>query len=155
VIRFIDRHRDRFGVEPICRALQFAPSTCWSAKRRPPSARSIRDEELKVKSRRVLEENYRVYGAPKIWAQLNREGITVARCTVERLMRDLGIQGIVRGKPKRTTVPADDTAARPADLVDGQFTVPAPNRLWVADITYLRTWSVDHGGYGDCVSEDL
>ena len=85
MIRFIDGHRDRFGVEPICSALQFAPSTYWSAKRRPPSARSIRDEELKLEIRRVFGENFGVYGAPKIWAQLNREGIEVARCTVERL----------------------------------------------------------------------
>lgn len=91
--------------------------------------------------RRVFEENFGVYGAPKIWAQLNREGIGVARCTVERLMRALGIQGAVRGKPKRTTIASDDPAARPADLVDRQFTVPAPNRLWVADLTYVRTWS--------------
>ena len=89
----------------------------------------------------MFEENFGVYGAPKVWAQLNREGISVARCTVERLMRQLGIQGAVRGKPRRTTIPADDPAARPADLVDRQFTVPAPNRLWVADITYVRTWS--------------
>jgi putative transposase len=138
---FIDAYRDRFGVEPICRVLQFAPSTYWSAKRRPRSARSIRDEELKVEVERVFDENFGVYGAPKIWAQLNREGIRVARCTVERLMRDLEIQGAVRGKPKRTTIPADDPAARPADLVDRQFTATAPNRLWVADLTYVRTWS--------------
>jgi putative transposase len=141
VISYIDAHRDRFGVEPICKALQFAPSTYWSHKRRPPSARSIRDEELKPEILRVFEENFEVYGAPKVWAQLNREGIPVARCTVERLMRQLGIQGAVRGKPRRTTIPADDPAARPADLVDRQFSVPAPNRLWVADITYVRTWS--------------
>ena len=141
MIRFIDTHRDRFGVEPICRALQFAPSTYWSAKRRPPSARSIRDEELKLEIQRVYEENFGVYGAPKVWVQLNREGIEVARCTVERLMADLGIQGAVRGKPKRTTVAAGSSAARPADLVDRQFGAPAPNRLWVADITYVSTWS--------------
>lgn len=138
---FIDVYRDRFGVEPICRVLQFAPSTYWSAKRRPRCARSVRDEELKTEIRRVHRENFGVYGAPKIWAQLNRERIRVARCTVERLMRDLGIQGAVRGKPKRTTIPADNPAARPADLVDRQFTASAPNRLWVADLTYVRTWS--------------
>ena len=138
---FIDEYRDRFGVEPICEVLQFAPSTYWSRKRRPPSARSIRDEEMKPEIRRVFDENFRVYGAPKIWAQLNREGIRVARCTVERLMRDLGLQGAVRGKPKRTTIPAGDPTARPADLVDRDFTAPAPNRLWVADLTYVRTWS--------------
>ena len=137
---FIDAYRGRFGVEPICRVLQFAPSTYWSAKRRPRCARQVRDEELKPEVQRVYDENFGVYGAPKIWAQLNREGIRVARCTVERLMRDLGIQGAVRGKPKRTTIP-DDAAARPADLVDRQFTAATPNRLWVADLTYVRTWS--------------
>ncbi len=138
---FIDAFRDRFGVEPICRVLQFAPSTYWSQKRRPRSARSIRDEALKVEIARVHGENFGVYGAPKVWAQLNREGIRVARCTVERLMRDLGLHGAVRGKTKRTTIPAEDPAGRPADLVDRQFTASAPNRLWVADLTYVRTWS--------------
>lgn len=141
MIAFIDAHRARFGVEPICRSLQVAPSTYWSAKRRPVCARSIRDEVLKTEITRVHRENFGVYGAPKIWAQLNREGIGVARCTVERLMRDLGLQGAVRGKTRRTTIPADDPAARPADLVDRQFTASAPNRLWVADLTYVRTWS--------------
>ena len=140
MIAYIDAHRDRFGVEPICRVLQFAPSTYWSAKRRPASARSLRDEELKVQIARVHVENFGVYGAPKIWAQLNREGIRVARCTVERLMREMGLQGAVRGKPRRTTI-ADDTAERPRDLVDRQFSAEAPNRLWVADLTYVRTWA--------------
>jgi putative transposase len=138
---FIDAYRDRFGVEPICRVLQFAPSTYRSAKRRPRCARSLRDEHLKTEITRVHGENFGVYGAPKVWAQLNREGITVARCTVERLMRDLGLRGAVRGRPKRTTIPADDPALRPADLVDRDFTATAPNRLWVADLTYVRTWS--------------
>jgi putative transposase len=138
---FIDAYRDEFGVEPICRVLQFAPSTYWSAKRRPRCARAVRDDHLKGEITRVHRENFSVYGAPKIWAQLNREGIRVARCTVERLMGELGIQGAVRGKPKRTTVPADDAAGRPADLVDRQFQVAEPNRLWVADLTYVRTWS--------------
>ena len=137
MIAIIDARRDDFGVEPICSALQFAPSTYWSAKRRPASARSIRDEELKREIQRVFTENFGVYGAPKIWAQLNREGIEVARCTVERLMGELGIRGAVRGKPRRTTIAAED----PADLFDRQFTVAGPNRLWVADITYVRTWS--------------
>ena len=140
MIAYIDQHRNRFGVEPICRALQFAPSTYWSAKRRPVSARSVRDEELKVEICRVHSENFGVYGAPKIWTQLNREGIRVARCTVERLMRELGLRGIVRGKPKRTTT-TDDTSERPRDLVDRQFKAEGPNRLWVADLTYVRTWS--------------
>lgn len=137
---FIDAHRDRFGVEPICRALQFAPSTYWSAKRRAPSARSRRDERLKVKIARVHAENFGVYGAPKVWAQLNREGHRVARCTVERLMRDLGLRGVTRGKPRRTTV-ASPAAERPRDLVERRFSASAPNRLWVADITYVRTRS--------------
>jgi putative transposase len=140
MIAYIDAHRDRFGVEPICRTLQFAPSTYWSAKRRPASARAERDEVLRVEIARVHAENFGVYGAPKIWAQLNREGHRVARCTVERLMRDLGLRGAVRGRPKRTTI-VDDTAQRPRDLVDRQFTAAAPNRLWVADLTYVRTWS--------------
>lgn len=137
---FVDAYRDRFGVEPICRVVQLAPSTYWSAKRRAPSPRSVRDAGLKVEIRRVYDENFGVYGAPKIWAQLNREGVSVARCTVERLMSDMGIQGAVRGKAKRTTISADP-AVRPADLVDRRFTAAAPNRLWVADLTYVRTWS--------------
>jgi putative transposase len=96
VIAYIDAHRDRFGVEPICAALQFAPSTYWSAKRRPAWARSRRDDQLKTHIARGHGENFGVYGAPKIWAQLNREGVRVARCTVERLMRDLGLRGAVR-----------------------------------------------------------
>ena len=137
---FIDAHRDRFGVEPICAALQFAPSTYWSAKRRPASARSVRDEELKVEIARVHTENFGVYGAPKVWAQLNREGHRVARCTVERLMRDLGLRGVTRGRPRRTTI-ADTAAERPRDHVQRRFSASAPNRLWVADLTYVRTWS--------------
>ena len=137
---YIDAHRDRFGVEPICRALQFAPSTYWSAKGRAPSARSRRDADLKVEIARVHAENFGVYGAPKVWAQLNREGHSVARCTVERLMRDLGLRGVMRGKPRRTTIP-DGAAERPRDLVQRRFSAPAPNRLWVADLTYVRTWS--------------
>ena len=140
MIAYIDEYRDRFGVEPICRVLQFAPSTYWSAKRRPVCARSIRDRELKTEISRVHRDNFGVYGAPKIWAQLNREGIRTARCTVERLMRQLGLRGAVRGKPRRTTV-AEDAATRPRDLVDRDFTATAPNRLWVADLTYVRTWS--------------
>src|SRR5690554_263880 len=140
LIMFVDAFRDRFGVEPICRVVQLAPSTYWSAKRRPSSARRLRDEMLRVEIRRVFDENFGVYGAPKIWAQLNREGIRVARCTVERLMRDMGIRGAGRGKTRRTTIAAESTA-RPADLVDRRFVASAPNRLWVADLTYVRTWS--------------
>ena len=140
MIAYIDAHRDRFGVEPICRALQFAPRTYYAAKARPPSTRAVRDKELRPEIVRVHAENFGVYGAAKVWAQLNREGIRVARCTVERLMADLGLRGAVRGQPARTTI-ADDTAGRPRDLVDRQFAAAAPNRLWVADLTYVRTWS--------------
>jgi putative transposase len=140
VIAYIDAYRDRFGVEPICRALQFAPRTYWAAKARPLCARARRDKELKPEIVRVHAENFGVYGADKVWAQLNREGHRVARCTVERLMRQLGLRGVVRGKPKRTTTP-DVSAPRPRDLVDRDFTAAAPNRLWVADLTYVRTWS--------------
>ena len=140
MIAYVDAHRGEFGVEPICSTLQFAPRTYWAAKRRPVSARRQRDDVLKPEIARVHGENFGVYGADKVWAQLNREGITVARCTTERLMRDLGLQGAVRGKPKRTTI-ADSTAERPRDLVDRNFTANAPNRLWVADLTYVRTRS--------------
>ena len=140
MIAYIDAHRGEFGVEPICRALQFAPRTYYAAKARTPSARSIRDAELKPEIVRVHRDNFGVYGAAKVWAQLNREGVSVARCTIERLMRELGLRGAVRGKPVRTTV-GDDAAERPRDLVDRDFAAPAPNRLWVADLTYVRTWS--------------
>ena len=145
MIDYIDAHRGEFGIEPICTVLAeagmaIAPSTYYGAKSRPPSARCLRDEQLKTEIVRVFEANYRVYGADKIWAQLNREGVRVARCTVERLMRELGIRGAVRGKTRRTTI-IDPAVSRPADLVDRQFRAAAPNRLWVADLTYLRTWS--------------
>jgi putative transposase len=138
---FVDAHRKRFGVEPICRVLQFAPSTYYAAKARQPSARALHDAELRVEIRRVYDENLQVYGARKVHRQLAREGIGVARCTVERLMRELGIAGVVRGKPRRTTIRAEETAGRPEDLVDRDFTAPAPNVLWVADLTYVRTRS--------------
>jgi putative transposase len=138
--RFIEGHRDRFGVEPICRELQVAPSTYYAARCRPPSARHVRDEALKVQLRHVHAEHFGVYGARKLWRQLHREGVPVARCTVARLMGELGIAGAVRGKPRRTTV-RDDTVARPADLVQRHFGAESANRLWVADLTYVRTWS--------------
>jgi putative transposase len=136
----IDQHRGRFGVEPICRVLEVPTSTYYAAKQRPPSARRLRDTQLKAEIRRVWDDNYQVYGARKLWRQLQREGLQVARCTVERLMGELGIAGVVRGKATRTTI-ADQQAPRPADLVERQFTAPAPDRLWVADLTYVRTWS--------------
>ena len=137
---YIDEHCHRFGVEPICGVLQFAPRTYYAIKARPPSTRALRDAELKPLIARVHEENFGVYGVDKVWAQLNREGVRVARCTVARLMRDLGLRGVIRGKPKYTTVPGD-AAERPRDLVDRSFVARAPNRLWVADLTYVRTWS--------------
>lgn len=140
MIRCIDAHRHTYGVEPVCEALQIAPSTYWAAKRRSPCTRARRDAELAIEIRRVHAENFGVYGARKVWRALNREGVPIARCTTERLMRSLGLQGIRRGKFHRTTV-ADPTSPRPADLVERTFAAPAPNRLWVADLTYVRTWS--------------
>jgi putative transposase len=138
--RYIDAHRTRFGVEPICRTLQVAPSTYYAARQRSPSARCRRDAELATQLRQVHAAHFGVYGVRKLWRQLQREGTTVARCTVERLMRDVGLRGVVRGRRQRTTVP-DVTAARPADLVQRDFRPAAPNRLWVADLTYVRTWA--------------
>lgn len=138
--QYIDAHRERFGVEPICSVLQFAPQTYYAAAGRPASMRRQRDERLKVEIQRVFDEHRQVYGADKVWAQLNREGQRVARCTVERLMRELGLRGVVRGKTVRTTV-GDTGVARPADLVDRQFRSTAPNRLWVSDLTYVKTHS--------------
>jgi putative transposase len=132
-VSFIQTHRDRWGVEPICRVLQVAPSTYYAARSRPPSTRALRDAVLKVEIHRVWKDNFEVYGARKVWRQLHREGIAVGRDQVARLMGELGICGVVRGKPKRTTIPAE-TADRPADLVERDFSAPAPNRLWGADL---------------------
>ena len=140
MIAYIDQHRDRYGVEPICRVLPIAPSTYYDAKRRPPSARALRDEELRAEIGRVHAEHFGVYGAGKVWRQLGREGIGVARCTVERLMRELGLQGVRRGRARRTTTP-DVTAPGPADLVERDFSAERPNQLWVADLTHVATWS--------------
>jgi putative transposase len=137
---YIDGHKDQFGVEPICQALEVAPSTYYAATSRPTSARRLRDEELKVEIARVHEENFGVYGVEKVWRQLNREGVRVGRDRVARLMRELNLEGVVRGKRKRTTV-AGELDERPEDLVDRDFRAPAPNRLWVADLTYVSTWS--------------
>ena len=144
-MRFIAGHKARFGVEPICRVLAehgcpIAPSTYYEAASRPPSARAVRDERLKAAITEVHRDNYGVYGARKVWLALNRSGIVVARCTVERLMRELGLAGARRGKQQRTTV-ADPAAARPADLVQRRFSPRAPDRLWVADFTYVPTWT--------------
>jgi len=144
-VKFIEEHGERWRVEPICRVLQFAPATYYAARTRPASAREpwdreLRDRELKPEIQRIWNENFRVYGADKVWTQLRREGYRVARCTVERLMRDLGLRGVVRGKTPRTTL-VEDGATGPVDLVDRHFVAPAPNRLWVADLTYVKTHS--------------
>jgi putative transposase len=139
---FVDEYRNRFGVEPICRALQIAPSTYWAhqKRRQDPAARTLSDERLLVEIRRVHAQSRGLYGARKVWWQLRREGILAGRCTVERLMRRHGVQGVVRGKRRRTTIP-DQQAERPRDLVDRDFTAGAPNQLWVADFTYVMSWS--------------
>ena len=141
---FIDEHRARLGVEPICTALQVAPSAYrrHAARLREPAllpARARRDAQLLPQVQRVFDANLRVYGADKVWRQLLREDVTVARCTVERLMRRLGLQGARRGKGVRTTVP-DAKAARPLDRVNRHFKAERPNQLWVADFTYVSTW---------------
>jgi putative transposase len=140
-VTFVREHRARWGVEPICRVLQIAPSSYYAAVNRAPSARQRRDRDLQQAIRRVWEAHRRVYGADKVWAQLNRAGVRVARCTVERLMRGLGLRGVVRGNTRRPTTLADPAQDRPADLVARQFRAPAPNRLWVADLTYVKTHS--------------
>jgi putative transposase len=143
-VRFIDEHQGVFGVEPICRVLTehgapIAPSTYYAAKSRPISARAVRDARLRAEITRVWKENREVYGADKVWLELNRQGITVARCTTERLMHDLGLAGVRRGKKVRTTVPGKD-GHRARDLLRRDFTAPAPNRRWVADFTYVPAW---------------
>ncbi len=145
MIAFIDDHREVHGVEPICKVLPIAPSTYRDhvAKRVDASrlsARARRDAALKDEVQRVFEANFRVYGVRKVWRQLQREGFDVARCTVARLMRAMGLEGIIRGKPLRTTV-SDKAAPCPLDHVNRQFHAPAPNMLWVSDFTYVATWT--------------
>lgn len=145
MVSFIDAHREVYGVEPICRVLPIAPSTYHAhiARKVEPtrrSARARRDDALGPEVRRVFEENFRVYGVRKVWRQLRREGFSVARCTVARLMRAMGLAGVIRGKPVRTTV-SDRTAPCPLDRVNRQFRAPAPNMLWVSDFTYVATWA--------------
>ena len=147
MIQFIDAHRDRvsaglrWGVEPICAMLQIAPRTFYARKMRPPAAHTMRDAELVPEIVRVWQSNmHGVYGVDKVWTQLNREGIRVARCTVGRLMRRHAMRGVSRGKAPRTTWP-DPTMARPDDLVRRDFTASAPNALRVADLTYVKTFA--------------
>jgi transposase InsO family protein len=144
MIAFIDDNRAVHGVEPICTVLPIAPSTYHKhvAQRLDPlrlSARGRRDLALKPEIARVFAENFAVYGVRKVWRQMNREGFAIARCTVERLMRDMGLAGVIRGKPVRTTI-SDKAAPCPLDHVNRQFHAPAPNRLWVSDFTYVSTW---------------
>lgn len=142
-VEFVDSQRNEHGVQPVLQALQhtpveIAPSTYYAARSRPESARAVRDRELAVKIKQVHEDNYGVYGARKVWAELHRQGVAVARCTVERLMRESGLRGLLRDKSPRTTRPAAETG-RPTDLVKRDFTATRVNELWVADITYVRT----------------
>ena len=142
VIAYLDAHRDQFGVGPACRVLsqegvRISPGTYYAAKTRPVSARAQRDAVLGADIQRVYKDSDEVYGARKVWLQLRREDIKVARCTVERLMHQLGLRGVRRGRRTRTTIPAGHAAAWPPDLVNRDFRAPAPNRLWVVDITYV------------------
>jgi len=144
MVSFIDDHRHDYGVEPICEVLPIAPSTYYACKARAAdpdrrSQRAKRDDELREHIARIWKANFCVYGVRKVWRQLRREGIDVARCTVERLMRRMGLAGAVRGRRFKTTVP-DTSATRPADLVKRAFAATRPNELWVADLTYVPTW---------------
>ena len=144
MVTFIDNHKGRFGVEPICKVLPIAPSTYYEhrAQQRDPQRRSDRakrDDVLKPEIQRVWEENFRVYGVRKVWRQLNREDIQVPRCAVARLMRDLSLRGVIRGRRAKTTI-LDETLERPMDLVKREFQASRPNALWVADLTYVATW---------------
>jgi transposase InsO family protein len=144
MVAFIDDYRREYGVEPICAVLPIAPSTYYAHKAREVdpalrSERARRDEDLRIEIQRVWEQNYKLYGVRKVWRQLNREGIAVARCTVARLMTELGLAGAVRGRRLRTTIPAD-ISDRPRDLVARDFTAERPNQLWVSDLTYVATW---------------
>jgi putative transposase len=144
MVRYIDDHKDELGVDPICNVLPIAPSTYYDHKEKQHnpdkrSARAKQDEQLKDDIQRVWEENFRVYGVRKVWRQLNREDICVARCTVERLMKIQRLRGVERGRRIKTTFPAN-LAERPMDLVNRDFKVTRPNALWVADLTYVATW---------------
>jgi transposase InsO family protein len=146
MVSFIDEHREEHGVEPICQELPIAPSTYYEQKAREadPSrlpARVVRDTQLCEQIERVWKENFGVYGVRKVWRQLKREESDVARCTVERLMRAMGLRGAVRGRRYKKTTIVGEASERPADLVQRDFTADRPNRLWVADLTYVATWA--------------
>jgi transposase InsO family protein len=145
MVAFIDAERHTYGVEPICRVVPIAPSTYYEHKAQQAdpgrrSARAKRDDELRPEIDRVYRENFSVYGPRKVWRQMRREGFVVARCTIERLMREMGLSGAVRGRRYKVTTVADETLARPADLVCRDFRASKPNQLWVADLTYVATW---------------
>jgi len=145
MVTFIDQHRDVYGVEPICAVLPIAPSTYFlrKAQQQEPttrSARAQRDGELRAAIQRVWDDNDQVYGPRKVWKQLRRERTRVARCTIERLMREMGLHGVSRGRAWKVTTQPDPATARPTDRVDRHFTATRPNQLWVADFTYVATW---------------
>jgi putative transposase len=145
MVAFIDQHRATYGVEPICAVLPIAPSTYFLRKAQQEDAttrstRARRDDERRAAIRRVWDDNDQVYGPRKVWRQLRREGVRVARCTVERLMRDMGLRGVGRGRAWKITTQSAPTGARPTDLVERRFTAMRPNQLWVADFTYVATW---------------
>ena len=146
MVSFVEENRQEYGVEPICAMLPIAPATYYEhrARRRDPDRRPVRakrDEQLMPEIRRVWDENFGVYGAEKVWRQLGREGVGVARCTVERLMRALGLRGAVRGRAFQITTMAGRSAAYPPDLVERKFRASGPNQLWVADLTYVASWA--------------
>ena len=145
MVAFIDQHRATYGVEPICAVLPIAPSTYFlqKAQAHDPttrSARARRDDDLRAAIQRVWDEHQQVYGPRKVWRQLRREKHDVARCTVERLMRGMGLRGAVRGRAWKVTTTSDPAATRPSDLVERRFSATRPNQLWVADFTYVATW---------------
>ena len=144
MVSIIDESREEYGVEPICKQLPIAPSTYYEQKAREADAshlpeRAVRDAQLRTEIEQVWKEHFGVYGARKVWRQLQREGLEVARCTVERLMRGMGLKGAVRGRTYKTTI-SDEALDRPADLVQRNFSADRPNQLWVADLTYVATW---------------
>ena len=146
MVGFVEENRASYGVEPICAVVPIAPATYYEhrARKLDPekrSSRAKRDEKLRPEIQRVFEENFEVYGARKVWEQLDREKVVVARCTVERLMRSMGLRGAVKDRAFKVTTTPDRTAARPPDLVERRFEAEAPNRLWVADFTYVATWA--------------
>jgi putative transposase len=146
MVRFIDQHRAVYGVEPICRVVPIVPSTYFRCKAQiadptTRSPRAVRDEVLKAIIQRIWREHDQAYGVRKVWKQMGREGLREARCRVRRLMRELGLVGVVRGRAWTTTTQPDGAANRPADLVDRHFVATRPNQLWVADFTYVATWA--------------